>query len=320
MDVLRTLVVATDLGGFGKAAARLGRTQPAISLQMKRLEDQVGETIFRKQGRGVMLTDAGDILLGYARRIIALNDEAMSATRGIGMQGTVRLGLPQDFAEKWLRTVLLRFHRTQPNIYFEVHCGRTRDLQEQVLRGSLDIALAFGEANSFTQASDVIAHLPIVWVGSQEFDRKKHTTTLPLAVLDAPCVFRERGIGALVSAGQSWRISFCSHSLAGLWGAVDAGLGITARTLFEIPDGLRILDKRSDLPELGTISLALYLSPRGCRPFIEQLQAIIVEHLLSSSPEGTLFPGIVSGHAAQLKVGSGHVALLRSNNAEEGTR
>src|SRR5215468_8536636 len=101
MDVLRTLATAMELGSFARAAERLGRTQSAVSLQMRRLEAQLGETLLRKQGRGLALTDAGDVVLGYARRILELNDEAVAAARGISVEGSVRFGVPQDFGDAW---------------------------------------------------------------------------------------------------------------------------------------------------------------------------------------------------------------------------
>lgn len=145
MDVLRALVIAMEHGGFARAAERLGRTQSAISLQMKKLEEQVGQPLFRKVGRTVALTDAGDLLLGYARRLVALNDEALSAARGRAMDGAVRVGFPQDLAERWLPAVLGSFHRAHPRVHVEAQVGRGRELRARVAQGALDLALAFGE-------------------------------------------------------------------------------------------------------------------------------------------------------------------------------
>jgi DNA-binding transcriptional LysR family regulator len=104
IDVLRTLAVAIDLGGFSKAAERLGRSQSAVSLQMRRLEERVGRPLFRREGRGLALTDAGDVVLGYARQILELNDQAVAAARGIAIGGSVRFGVPQDFGDSWLQS------------------------------------------------------------------------------------------------------------------------------------------------------------------------------------------------------------------------
>src|SRR5262249_9249761 len=128
MDVLRTLAVAMDLGGFAKAAERLGRSQSAVSLQMRKLEAPVGRKLFRRQGRGLSLTDAGDIVLGYARRILELNDEALAAARGIAIEGLVRFGVPQDFGDTWLPGVLARFARAHSSVMIEARVDRSDKL------------------------------------------------------------------------------------------------------------------------------------------------------------------------------------------------
>ncbi|MBG0809978.1 LysR family transcriptional regulator [Methylosinus sp. H3A] len=289
MDVLRTLVVATELGGFVRAAARLGRTQSAISLQMKKLEEQVGQAIFRKNGRGVALTDTGDVLLGYAQRILALNDEAVAATRGVAVAGTVRLGLPQDLAEHWLSKILGPFHHTHPHIYFEAVVGRSRDLREQVVLGGVDMALTFGEIGPPHDDAEILAHLPLAWFGRQDFVADPERP-LPLVLLDAPCMFRNFGIGALDAAGQPWRISFTSPSLAGLWGAIEAGLGVTMRTSLGMPKTVSILDERSNLPRLlGAAPLSLHLTPNGRGEAIERLQSVLLDSLPLFLPAGVEF-------------------------------
>src|SRR5687768_13785406 len=106
LDTLRTLVTASDFGGYGQAAARLGRTPSAVSLQMKRLQEAVEVTLFRKSGRALLLTDAGEIVLRYARQMLALNDDLLHTLRGATLAGSVRLGFAQDFAETVLPAVL----------------------------------------------------------------------------------------------------------------------------------------------------------------------------------------------------------------------
>lgn len=282
MDVLRALVLATDLGGFGRAADRLGRTQSAISLQMKKLEEQVGQPLFRKNGRTVALTDTGDLLLGYARRIVALNDEALSAARGGAMEGTVRIGFPQDLAERWLPAVLGPFHRAHPHIHVEAQIGRGRDLRERIAQGALDLAIAFGEVGTDGAAAPPLARLPLAWIGPGGF-RADPDTPLPLALLDAPCLFRQHGIDRLDRDGRPWRITFTSPSLAGLWSAVEAGLGVTVRTALGLPDRLAILDSRSGLPALSSVPLVLHRGP-GRSPAVDRLHGILTDSLRAVLP------------------------------------
>ncbi|AWB07114.1 LysR family transcriptional regulator (plasmid) [Azospirillum humicireducens] len=284
MDVLRALVIAMEHGGFARAAERLGRTQSAISLQMKKLEEQVGQPLFRKAGRTVALTDAGDLLLGYARRLVALNDEALSAARGRAMDGTVRVGFPQDLAERWLPAVLGSFHRAHPRIHVEAQVGRGRELRERVTQGALDLALAFGEigGNSATTAAGAatLAHLPVAWVAPDGF-RADPESPLPLALLDAPCMFRQHGIERLDRGGRPWRITFTSPSLSGLWAAVEAGLGVTIRTPLGLPDTLAALEPHHDLPELGSVTLELHRAPSAANPAVDRLHGILADSLTS---------------------------------------
>ncbi len=287
MDVLRALVIAMEHGGFARAAERLGRTQSAISLQMKKLEEQVGQPLFRKAGRTVALTDAGDLLLGYARRLVALNDEALSAARGRAMDGTLRVGFPQDLAERRLPAVLGSFHRAHPRIHVEAQVGRGRELRERVAQGTLDLALAFGEigGNAAGTAVTTLAHLPLAWVAPTGF-RADPATPLPLALLDAPCMFRQHGIERLDGAGRPWRITFTSPSLSGLWAAVEAGLGVTIRTPLGLPDTLAILEpshgrSEQELPELGSVPLELHRAPSAANPAVDRLYGILTDSLES---------------------------------------
>src|SRR3954463_4683 len=146
MDVLRTLAVAMERGSFAQAAQRLGRSQSAVSLQMRKLEGQVGQTLFRKAGRGLALTEAGDVVLGYAKRILELNDEAVAAVKGLAVAGSVRLGMHQDFAEAWLPSALAGFPRAQPGVHVSAEVERNAVLLERLAQGRLDIALVFGSA------------------------------------------------------------------------------------------------------------------------------------------------------------------------------
>lgn len=285
MDVLRALVIAMEHGGFARAAERLGRTQSAISLQMKKLEEQVGQPLFRKAGRTVALTDSGDLLLGYARRIVALNDEALSAARGRAMDGTVRVGFPQDLAERWLPAVLGAFHRAHPRIHVEAQVGRGRDLRERVSQGSLDLALAFGEidghpadAPAIGGGAAILARLPVAWVAPGGF-RADRDSPLPLALLDAPCMFRQHGIERLDGDRTPWRITFTSPSLSGLWAAVEAGLGVTVRTPLGLPDNLAIVEPGAGLPELGSVPLEVHRALSAADPAVDRLYGILTGSL-----------------------------------------
>ena len=209
IDVLRTLAVAMDLGGFSKAAERLGRSQSAVSLQMRRLEERVGRPLFRREGRGLALTDAGDVVLGYARQILELNDQAVAAARGIAIGGSVRFGVPQDFGDSWLPSVLARFSRAHPSVLIEARVDRANKLVERIAEGGLDLALMWGNpsvANTVT-----VQRLPMVWIGPRGYAVPRGET-VPLALFESPCVFRQPAVEALEQAQRPWRLAFTSPS------------------------------------------------------------------------------------------------------------
>ncbi len=276
MDVLRTFVTGIDLGSFAKAADRLGRSPSAVSLQLRKLEDHVGRPLVRKQGRGLALTETGEKLLGYARRILELNDEAQAALRDLAaLEGWVRIGLPQDFAETWLPGLLGRFERAHPRVRIEARVDRGSALVEAVRSGALDLALTWGALEN--PDCEIIEKREIVWVGPTGY-RHAAGTALPLVAFDAPCAFRKAAISALDAAGMEWRQVFASPSLAGVWAAVTAGLGVTARTAEGKPAQLSILSPaEAGLPALGTIELVLHTSQIGLPPPASALKALLRE-------------------------------------------
>jgi len=277
MDVLRTLAVAMELGSFARAAERLGRTQSAVSLQMRRLETQLGQKLFRKNGRNLALTDAGDTVLGYARRILELNDEAVAAVRGAAIAGAVRLGVHQDFAEAWLPAVLTRFARAHPAVHISAQVERNTVLTERLVHGALDLALVFCQSSAcgpgFTATP--VGELQMEWIAPRDF-APDPALPLPLVMFEAPCVFRDAALAALERARRPWRIALTSPSLAGLWAAAGAGLGVTARTRIGLPAGL--VPVTSGLPRLPRVALTLH-AIADMPPAVARLREILLDVL-----------------------------------------
>lgn len=278
MDVLRTFATGIELGGFSRAAERLGRSPSAISEQLKKLEEQAGMPLLKKEGRGLGLTPAGEALLSYARRILALNDEAVSAARGIDVEGWVRVGMPQDFAETWFPGVLGQFRRAHPKVRVEARVERRAELVPLVLSGRLDLALAWGEPAGSPHVTE-LGQWPMVWIGAanQQEALREVGEPLPLILFEKPCAFREAGIAALDAAGLPWRVSFTSPSLSGLWAATAAGLGFTLRTPIGLPPHVGLIGKEAGLPPLPHIRLSLHRAENEPAPAVARLAGIIVE-------------------------------------------
>jgi DNA-binding transcriptional LysR family regulator len=277
MDVLRTLAVAMELGGFARAAERLGRSQSAVSLQMRRLEGQLGQKLFRKQGRGLALTEAGDTVLGYARRILELNDEAVAAVRGAAIAGSVRLGVHQDFAEAWLPAVLARFARAHPAVHIEAQVERNAVLVERLARGALDLALVFGQSTPPGSgfAATPVGEVPMEWIAARGYAAPAGAP-LPLVMFETPCVFRDAALAALERARMPWRFALTSPSLAGLWAAAGAGLGVTVRTRIGLPASLVVVTE--GLPALPRIGLTLH-AIADPPPAVARLREILLDVL-----------------------------------------
>jgi DNA-binding transcriptional LysR family regulator len=280
LDVLRTLSTGIELGSFAKAAERLGRSTSAVSAQLKKLEDQVGEPVLRKQGRGMVLTPAGEVLLGYAQRLLALNDEAASAVREVELQGEVRLGMQEDFSDSLLRGVLGSFARAHPRVRVQARLARNAELLQQIERGKLDLALAWDVGTSTPHAQRV-AKLPLQWAGSAEtpFEMASWPAPLPLAALDAPCLMRSAAIAALDKAHIPWRIAFNSSSLAGVWAAARAGLGVTVLPSAGLPAHLQVVH---GLPALPHVGLDLHRAEAEPSAAVKHLEVLLLAHLKES--------------------------------------
>jgi DNA-binding transcriptional LysR family regulator len=279
MDVLRTLAIAGELGSFRRAALRVGRSQSAVSQQLRRLEDQVGERLFRKHGRGLIPTEAGDVMLTYARRILGLNDEAIAAVRGHAVEELVRFGLPSDFAESWLPAALGRFKRAHPAIRIEAVVDRNRRLIERLDGGALDLVLALG--NTGRADAQRVAALPYVWIGARTGEPlRRPDEPVALAVFESPCFFRQAALAALDRRGIPWRIAFVSSSLHGLWAAIEAGLGVTLRTAIGLPAGVVPLTSAGlPRPTEPPIAISLHDGGRELGPAAAKLRAIVLDEL-----------------------------------------
>ena len=282
MDALRTFVTGVELGSFARAAQRLGRSTSATSAQLRKLESQADALLLRRSGRGLALTDSGELMLAYARRLLALNDEASAALHSGRLGGEVRLGLQEDFGEILLPEVLGRFARLHPQVRIEVRVARNGELLAALAAGQLDLALVWG-AGSAMSGREWLANVPMCWIGDPEVLarwREQADEPLPLLCFEAPCLFRSEPCAALDRVGLPWRVVFSSANLAGLWAAARARLGVTVRTALSLPAGVEVLScERYGLPALPTLELALYRAQEKPSEPVQLLQSLIREAL-----------------------------------------
>jgi len=283
LDTLRTLVTAYDLGGYGQAAKRLGRTPSAVSLQMKKLQEDVGATLFRKDGRNLGLTEIGEIVVRYGRRMLDLNDEVLDTARGASVAGSVRLGVSQDFTETILPQILSRFTKHYPLVQIEVHIDRSSALFRAIENDQLDLALCAGF--STRPSTRRLGELPLVWIAGPEFNPHREAV-LPLVTFEGPCIVRQRMLELLDKAGIAWRIAMISPSLAGLWAGARAGLGVTARANYFLPQNLLVGSTLFNLPDQGNLPVVLHRRNNDLSPVAERLAEIISDLVTKTLPTG----------------------------------
>jgi DNA-binding transcriptional LysR family regulator len=226
-DLLRTFVHFVETGSLTQAAALVGRSPSAVTAQMQKLEDIVGEKLFAPVGRGRALTAAGQQFEGHARRVLEANREAWLALKGARADGRIVIGATQDFCEDVLPELLRTFARTHPRVRLDLRVGRSHDLSKSLDEGTIDVVIAMRHAATADEIG--VFSEAMVWLGRKDiaYEAKEE---LPLALLDAPCGFRTAAIEMLESVKRPYRIAATSASLSGVRVAVNSGIAVSLRT------------------------------------------------------------------------------------------
>jgi DNA-binding transcriptional LysR family regulator len=261
LELLRSFVSVVDAGGFTRAGERVHRTQSTVSQQIKRLEDDVGQPLLIRSGRDITPTEAGERLLSYARRLLALAEEARDVMARPGQDGAIKLGIPEDFAAYRLTKLLATFSRSRPGLRLDVRADQSAVLRRDLERGELDLALlkrAAGEKGA-------IAAWPerVHWVTSKIHPAHATKGSVPLIGFPAGCLYRARAIHALESAGRSWHMAYTSSGLAGIQAAVAAGLGLSILSGMAIQADHRVLTAKDGFAPIDKTELALMASPHA---------------------------------------------------------
>ncbi|WP_371195124.1 LysR family transcriptional regulator [Glaciecola sp. SC05] len=255
LDNLRTFVNIIELGSFVKAGDALGRSQPAISLQMKKLEGQLGRKLFSKVGQSYQSNKDGDYLYQQAKQMLAINDDIFTTlSTQQTLRGRLRLGIPSEFASTLLPSIIGEFSQRYPDVSLDVTSSLSRQLLDKSLRKDFDLILALSD-EAFEKDAEVLLEDDLVWVGDNS--RKLNKNTLPLVLAPEGCVYRSRVIKQLKQQTHAWKITYTNADLYGLMAAIKQGLGITALAKSSLPAELDIV-KDSRLPSLGKIKICLF--------------------------------------------------------------
>ncbi len=272
-DQLRTFVAIAEAGGFTAAARATAKTQSAVSMQMKRLEDRLGLKLFAREGRRNALTCEGKRLLDYARRITRLNEEAVIALSAPELSGSIRLGLPDDYAERLLPPILASFARSHPKIEIDVHCMGSVRLTEKIAQGTIDLGIVTHADTGRT--GEVLRREPLHWVGCCDHDIYDQDP-LPLAIGPTTCSWRRAAIAALDSVDRNHRIAYVSSSATALCSAVAAGLAVTVLPESAFRADLAILE---GFPTLPYCEISLLQRPDVADAGQRRMQDSLAQHI-----------------------------------------
>lgn len=281
IDQIKTFAAIVDSGSFTRAADVVHKTQSAVSMQMRRLEERIGKPLFVKDGRMNRLTEEGEKLLIYARRILKLNEETLAAFDENRLEGLIRIGTPDDYADRYLPEIIARFAKSNPNVELYIVCEPSNDLAEKMARGELDIALV--THNPRLRQSEVVRTEPLYWVTSANHTAHE-TTPLPLAVGRHNCQWRQLACGALDSVGREYQILFTSWSSTVVASAVLAGLAVSLLPEAALRPGMRILSPGEGFPPLGPAQIGIMRRPGVSATLMNAISRHISESLDNITP------------------------------------
>ena len=275
IDQLRTFIAIAETGSFTKAAEFVHKTQSAVSMQMKRLEERLDRPIFSRDGRASKLTEDGERLLDYARRIVKLNVEALSTFSKTELSGRVRLGVPDDYADRYLPEIMARFSRAYPGVELTVSCQTSIELMELIDDNHLDLAIVTSCYNK--RPVEVFRRERLLWISSN-----RHSThleeRLPLALGRPSCAWRQSAVDKLESIGRPYHVLFTSANSGAVAAAVLSGLAVSVFPESGLRPGMRVLTPAEGFPELPACEVGLIRNPHE-RP---KLADALAGHIVSS--------------------------------------
>ncbi|MBO0757892.1 MAG: LysR family transcriptional regulator [Bradyrhizobiaceae bacterium] len=275
VDQLRTFIAIAETGSFTRAADIVHKTQSAVSMQMKRLEERLDRPVFARDGRASKLTEDGERLLDYARRIVKLNIEALAAFTDAGLSGRVRLGVPDDYADRYLPEIMARFSRAYPGVELTVVCEPSLALFDHIEANELDLAIVTNCDGD--RLSEIFRQERLLWVTSN-----RHAVhleeRLPLAIGRPSCRWRQIAIERLEHMGRGYRVLYTSANSGAVSAAVLSGLAVSVFPESGLRPGMRVLTPAEGFPELPPCRIGLVRNPH------EQIKLAdaLAEHIISS--------------------------------------
>jgi len=275
IDLLRSFAAVADTGSFTAAGELVARSQSAISIQIKRLEETVGQKVFERTSRSLALTPAGETLLGYARRILELNDESIRRIAEPPVTGEIRLGITEYFVPTELPRILSRFAAAYPGVQLEVRMGLSRDLRTKMAGGDLDAVVVRLAPRERAKAIWSEAQ---VWVAREDFELARGDA-VPLALLPAPCVLREHALESMKRLRRPWKVSFTGSSMVSVQAAVSAGLGVSIIPRSSLLPGMKVLSRSRDYPHPGRLDVGVLPGAGARKDIVDALEQVMRQTL-----------------------------------------
>ncbi len=283
-DFLRSMVIIADMESFTKAGEVIGRSQSALSLQMKKLEQTVGQTLFERQGHNFTLSPQGEILVNYARQILALNDHVLNELNPQALRGNIRLGIPSEFATSVLPKVLGSFSRNNPQVSLEVQCDLSSNLRKDFASEGYDViftlTLLDQDENSLQHehAEDFIRCDDLVWVGAKRFNLRQNKE-VPLIVAPEGCLYRQQALASLEKMKIPWRIVYTIVDISGIQAALQEGIGVTVLAKTSVPENLYVMPVDPAFPPMAKVGMRLRTKPDLQMPAVDRLVHYIEQAL-----------------------------------------
>ena len=275
IDLLRSFVAVADSGSFTAAGELVARTQSAVSVQIKRLEELLDARVFARTSRSLALTPAGERLLGYARRLLALHDESLRAMTRDTVAGELRVGISEYFLPPQVPALLARFARRHAQVHLEVRIGLSRSLTGALEAGELDAVIGRVEDGDRKEA---LWREPLHWAAARGLMLERDQP-VPLAVLPPPCSFREQALGLLDRKKRAWRIALTGSGMTGIQAAVSAGVGVAILPASMLLPSMRILDRTDGFPDPGEHRLGFYQRRAAPAPLVTAFRETVEETL-----------------------------------------
>ncbi|MGN8197791.1 LysR family transcriptional regulator [Salinisphaera sp. RV14] len=281
-DLLAAFVAVAETGGFTSAGQYLHKTQSTVSLRIRTLETRLNTQLLHRTSRQLALTADGQTFLVYARRLLQLQREAVSAVGPSAQPTTLRFGLPEDYAETWLPQVLRTFAASHPAVRPHIHCRMSTELIEQLEAGALDLVLTVRHSAASTARR--VGTETLVWAAHRDFELVPDQP-VPLALFPEQCAYRRRALEALTRIGRTWQIDYTSQSPTGLRVAVDLGHAVTITGRRTLPPGWHTLGEEAGLPQLPEAVLEIHRSPSVQHPAFDAFTALVEQTLDAAAAE-----------------------------------